>query len=203
GIDVDYTFVQLGMASNVIDYEGTCGNLMAAVGAFAVDEGLVRVSEEQEIVTVHVWSTNIGKRLSIQVPLDKGKAKVTGDYAIPGVSSRGAKFLVNIEQPGGGKTGLTLPLSEQTFMKTENLQINYSFVDLVNSFVYVKAKELSVAGPEYYETLANDEPLLARLEHIREHTSVKSGLATSLDGVRATCVALPKVSFVSEPIDYI
>lgn len=202
GIDVDYTFVQLGIGSDVIDYEGTCGNLMAAVGAFAVDEGLVRVSEKNEVVTVNVWSTNIGKRLAIQVPLEEGKAKVTGDYVMSGVKSPGAKFLVNIQQPGGGKTGMTLPLSEQATMETEGLQINYSFVDLVNPFVYVKAKDLSVERPKSFKTLAKDDFLLANLEQIREYTAVKSGLAPSLEQARNTFVALPKVSFVSEPVDY-
>lgn len=201
-IDVDYTFVQLGIGSDVVDYEGTCGNLMAAVGAFAIDEGLVEIGSDEDVITVNVWSTNIGKRLAIKVPLDKGVAKVCGEYVMAGVKDPGAKYLVDIQRPGGGKTGSTLPLSAKAVMETDEGEISYSFTDLVNPFVYVKGKELSLTGSESYEELANDLKLLDKIEQIRVYAAIRSGLSPGIEDATNKYIALPKVSFVSGPIDY-
>src|SRR5690625_3752921 len=124
--DVNYTFVQLGIGSTIIDYEGTCGNLMAAVGAFAVDEGMVDLAGETESIIVKVWNTNINKYLKIKVPLENGKAKVTGKYHLPGISDSGAKITVDIENPGGGKTGKTMPLSPENTLLLGAKNCSYS-----------------------------------------------------------------------------
>lgn len=201
-IDVDYTFIQLGIGSDIVDYEGTCGNLMAAVGAFAIDEGLVKTGSDEDVTTVNVWSTNIGKRLAIRVPLAKGKAKVSGEHVMSGVKDPGAKYLVDIQRPGGGKTVSTLPLSAKAAMETDEVKISYSFTDIVNPFVIVKGEELSLTGSESYKELVNDLNLLDRLEQVREYAAVRSGLASNIEDARNRYIALPKVSFVSEPIDY-
>lgn len=203
GVDVNYTFVQLGMGSDVIDYEGTCGNLMAAVGAFAVDEGMIEIDSEKDIVDVNVWSTNINKKIVIQVPVKNGKAQVSGNYFMPGVNELGAKYLVNIASPGGGKTGVTLPLLAKRKMNKENGIIHYSFSDIVNPFVYVKAEDLSFHKEALCTDFNQNEDLVNELEEIRKHVSVQSGLALNLKEAENILIALPKVSFISEPKDYL
>src|SRR5699024_1058400 len=146
--------------------------------------------------------TNIGKRLAIKVPLDKGVAKVCGEYVMAGVKDPGAKYLVDIQRPGGGKTGSTLPLSAKAVMETDEGEISYSFTDLVNPFVYVKGKELSLTGSESYEELANDLKLLDKIEQIRVYAAIRSGLSPGIEDATNKYIALPKVSFVSGPIDY-
>ncbi|SDI55146.1 PrpF domain-containing protein [Natribacillus halophilus] len=68
--DVNYTFYQIGIGQEIVDDKGTCGNLMAAVGAFAVNEQLVNPSNGIG-VTVRASNTNIGKIISIHVPIAK------------------------------------------------------------------------------------------------------------------------------------
>lgn len=198
--DIDYNFVQLGVGNDIIDYEGTCGNLMAAAGAFAVDEGVVVVSENQKSVIIKAWSVNIHKRITIRVPLSKGKAQVMGDFFMAGVHDPGAKFLVDIENPGGGKTGNTLPLGPVATM--EKTELDYTFCDLVNPFVYIEAGELGLNGTELNEEVMQQPKLLKKLEDIRVKTAVESGLAPDLETALTKRVALPKVSYVSEPKDY-
>lgn len=202
GIDVNFTFVQLGMGSDVVDYEGTCGNLMAAVGAFAVDEGLIPVTSEMTNVIINVWSTNINKIIIINVPLLNKKARVSGDFVMSGVSGRGAKYSVNIEQPSGGKTGQVLPLSTQSAYELNENHINYTFSDIVNPFIYVNAKDFSISGIESNEEVAKNSPFLHKLEQIREHANVKSGLAKTIEQAREKFIAIPKISYLSKPQDY-
>ncbi len=202
GADVDYTFVQLGMGSDIVDFEGTCGNLMAAVGAFAVDEGLVAITESMEFATVVVWNTNIHKYLNIEVPLHNGMAKVAGNYAMPGVNDSGAKYLVDIEDPSGGKTGQAIPLGASAQLEINDQALAYSFCDIVNPFVYVNATSLSLENTELNEDIMQLSPVMENLEKIRGYIAVKSGLAPSLQAARDVHVAIPKMAMVSEPKDY-
>ncbi len=91
--DVDYTFGQVGIESDVVDYSGNCGNLAAAVGAYAIDEGMV--IPEEPITTVRIHLTNTHNILIAEVPVYKGKAKVCGNCAIDGVPGTGARITVD------------------------------------------------------------------------------------------------------------
>lgn len=106
GIDINYEFVQVGIEQEIVDFKGTCGNLMAAVGAFAVDEGLVE--RREPITNVKVYNTNINKVLSINVPVIDDQAQVQGNYQMAGLSKKGAKITIDILEPGGGIVGQTL-----------------------------------------------------------------------------------------------
>lgn len=196
--DILYTFIQLGIDNDTIDYEGTCGNLMAAVGAFAVDENLVDVADGAERIVVKAWSTNVEKLIEIDVPLIEGKAKVMGDYSISGIKSPGAKYVVSILNPGGGKTGSTLPVGAR---KTSD-EMEFSFVDIVNPFVYVKANDLSLTGTELNAEITNHPEILQRLETIREIGTVSAGLADTVQDARDLYPAIPKVAYVAAPQDY-
>nr|WP_282936220.1 PrpF domain-containing protein [Paenibacillus sp. RC67] len=200
GADVDYTFYQIGIGEEIVDDKGTCGNLMAAVGAFAVDEGMVVVDPYADDVDVSVFNTNIQKMLQITVPLVNGKAKVLGEYAMPGILGTGAKFTVNIMNPGGGKTGKTLPVGLLCTVKTEQRDYNVSFVDVVNPFVYVAAEELGIRGMEPNSELSMNEELLNELEIIRSRMAVHAGMAKSPEQVAGS---VPKIAIVSKPHDYV
>ncbi|SFK73662.1 hypothetical protein SAMN03159341_101336 [Paenibacillus sp. 1_12] len=200
GVDVEYTFYQIGIGEEVMDDKGTCGNLMAAVGAFAVDEGLVEVNRSSEYVDVNVFNTNIKKLLHLKVPTVNGKAKVSGDYVMPGLHGTGAKFIVNILFPGGGKTGKTLPVDVLYAMETTSKAYEISFIDVVNPFVYVAADDLGIKGTELNSELSLNIALLAELEAIRSQMAVHSGMATSLGEIVGS---VPKIAIVTEPQDYV
>lgn len=200
--DIDFTFYQIGIGKELVDGKGTCGNLMAAVGAFAIDEGIVHYDQSASNVCVCVYNTNINKLLHINVPIVNGKAKVTGDYTIPGVIQSGAKYSVNILNPGGGQTGQTLPLGNQYLIKTSLKEYNISFVDVINPFVFVSSSQLELKGTEPNSQLTGNKQLLNELEEIRVNAAVAAGMSKSVQEARKTG-SIPKISIVTNPQDYI
>ncbi|NOU97823.1 PrpF protein [Paenibacillus sp. LMG 31456] len=200
GVDVDYTFYQIGIGEEIIDDKGTCGNLMAAVGAFAVDEGLVIANPSTDYVNVSVFNTNIKKKLQLKVPVVNGRARVSGDYVMPGVSGTGAQFAVDILNPGGAKTGKTLPIDVLFSMETDRRAYEVSFVDVVNPFVYVAANDLGVKGTEPSSELTMNEGLLVEIEAIRSRMAIHAGMAKSPEEVAGS---VPKIALVAEPQDYV
>lgn len=202
GADVDYTFYQIGIGEDVVDDEGTCGNLMSAIGAFSVDEGLVKTNTTDEVVTVSAFNRNIGKIIRMKVPMVNGKAKVSGDYDMPGVVKTGAKITVDILSPGGGKTGHTLPIGSACHISTEEKIYSSSFVDVVNPFVFVAASEFGLKGSELNSELATDETLLSELESIRVKLALKAGMYSSVEEAR-NAPAIPKIAMVAEPHNYV
>lgn len=202
GADVDYTFYQIGIGEEVADDEGTCGNLMSAIGAFSVDEGLVKTDSSDEFVTVSAFNRNIGKMIRMEVPVVNGKAKVSGDYDMPGLVKTGAKIKVDILSPGGGKTGHTLPLGSSGHVSTEERVYPASFVDIVNPFVFVAASEFGLKGSELNSKLATDEKLLAELESIRVNMALEAGMYSSVAEAN-NAPAIPKIAIVAEPHDYV
>ncbi len=202
GIDILYTFVQLGIGTDTVDYEGTCGNLMAAVGAFAVDEELVHVDPSASEIVITAWSTNVHKKIRINVPLENGLAKVNGDFHISGIKSSGSKYKVDIIDPGGGKTGETLPLGKIGTESVNGISFRYSFLDIVNPFVFVTAEDFSLNGSESNDEVTRSGSVLPSLELIRELVAVKSKLAPSVELARTTYTAIPKIAYVAPPQDY-
>ncbi|MEH7235603.1 PrpF domain-containing protein [Bacillus sp. JJ1562] len=200
--DIDYTFYQIGIGEELVDDKGTCGNLMAAVGAYAVDEGLVSVDSSQKSVKVTVCNTNINKMLTIHVPVAGGKAKVNGDFSVPGLKLPGAKFSVNILEPGGGKTGSTLPSGASFLLQTGEKSYNVSFVDVVNPFVFVLASELGIKGTEKNDVLSQNHELLKEIENIRLHAAVAAGMSPSLEAAKET-PSVPKIAIIEESQDYV
>ncbi|WP_226036657.1 PrpF domain-containing protein [Aquibacillus saliphilus] len=200
-IDVNYTFYQVGIGVEVVDDRGTCGNLMAAVGAFAVDEGLVEAEYDAEFIEVSVYNTNINKKLFLTVPLENGEAKVAGDYYIQGLSKPGARFRLDIFNPGGGKTGKTQPLGAVQTVKTKNGTYAVSFVDVVNPCVYVASEALGINGTELNSELSTRDDLLEELEEIRCDISVQTGIADSLEAARKA-PSIPKIAIVAKAQGY-
>ncbi|MFS0645120.1 PrpF domain-containing protein [Siminovitchia sp. 179-K 8D1 HS] len=201
GVDIDYTFYQIGIAEEIVDAEGTCGNLMAAVGAFAVDEGLAGAREKDGQVTVRAYNRNIGKIIRIKVPVEEGQAKVTGDFLMPGVVTKGAKITVDILSPGGGKTGKTLPAGRKTEIEVHGKNYEVSFVDIVNPFVYVSADVFGLRGSESNHEAAQRIDLLSELEEIRVHAAIAAGMAKTIDEAR-NIPSIPKIALIGKPHMY-
>ncbi|MGM8215044.1 PrpF domain-containing protein [Bacillaceae bacterium W0354] len=195
--DVNYTFVQLGLNENIVDYNGTCGNLMSAAGAFAVDEGLVKATEP--ITEVRVYNTNIKKYLSIKIPTENGHTKVNGDFYMSGLRNPGAKIVVDILNPGGATTGSSLPIGKKCELQTTEGALEVSFVDVVNPFGYVSASSFGLKGNEQKNDLEADNAFMKRFEEVRRNVAVQVGLAEDINNVSE---AVPKMAFVSKPQDY-
>ena len=147
--DVDFTFAQVGVSDETVDYVGTCGNISSAVGPFAVDEGLVG-ADENGTATVRVYNTNTGKTYHARFPVEDGAAGVSGSFELPGVSGTGAQITLEFMDPGGAATGSLLPSGNavDTFEIEGVGKVEVSMVDATNPMVFLRAADLGLTGGE-------------------------------------------------------
>ena len=203
GAQVDWTFYQLGVAEAVVDDKGTCGNLMAAVGAFAIDEGLVTVDPAADMADVFVYNTNIKKILHMEVPLVNGKARVSGDYIMPGVVKAGAMFRVSIVNPGGEMTGTMLSQGPITEITTPKASYEVTFSDLINPFIFMASEAVGLKGHEPSSAVAANQVVVDELNLIRDKMAVVAGMAADEEEARHKKPNVPKIAVISPAQDYV
>ena len=198
--DIDYTFAQVQVKEARVDYGANCGNMSSAMGPFAVDEGLVKVSGPDALVRVH--NTNTKKIIWSKFPLDDGQAAVDGDLAIPGVAGTGAPVKLEFREPGGATTGKLLPTGNvaDTLDVPGYGKFRVSMVDAANACVFARAADLGIKGTELPDEIDANPELLKKLAAIRVAASVAMGV-TKNAGDAAKRASVPFVGFVSPPQD--
>ena len=202
GFDIDYLFAQVSVASPAVDWAGSCGNLAAAVGPFAIEEGLAGASGE--LTRVRIWQQNTGKQIVAHVPTRDGGVLSEGDFLIDGVPYPAARIRLDFVDPGGSMTGRLLP----TGRPADELDvpgvgiIPATLIDASNPCVFVPAAALGFGGTELPGQLNGDPAALARLEAVRAEAAVLMGLAASPEEATARHPANPKVALVSPPRAY-
>ena len=198
--DIDYTFAQVQVKEAKVDYGANCGNMSSAMGPFAVDEGLVKVSGPDALVRVH--NTNTKKIIWSRFPLDDGQAAVDGDLAIPGVAGTGAPVKLEFRDPGGATTGKLLPTGNvaDTLDVPGFGKFRVSMVDAANACVFARAADLGIKGTELPDEIDANPELLKKLAAIRIAASVAMGVTKS-PGDAAKRATVPFVGFVSPPQD--
>jgi 2-methylaconitate isomerase len=196
--DIDYTFAQVQVKEAKVDYGANCGNMSAAMGPFAVDEGLVKVAGDEALVRVH--NTNTKKVIWSRFPLDDGVSAVDGELAIPGVAGTGAPVKLEFREPGGATTGKLLPTGNVADdLDVPGLgRIRVSMVDAANACVFARAADLGIKGTELPDAIEGNPELLKKLEAIRVAASVVMGIAKSPEEA-ARKKTVPFVGFVSAP----
>lgn len=200
--DVDFTFGQVSVTEPLVDYGGTCGNLTAAVGPFAIEEGLVLGTDP--ITTVRIWQTNTRKRIHARVPTRDGLPEVEGDYAIDGVPGTGARIALDFLDPGGSVTGRLLPTGQPSeVLEVPRVgRVTVSLVDAVNPVVFVRPQDVGLRGPEASEDVDGDVALLERLERVRAWGAVRMGVARTPEEATRRSPGIPKLAWVSPPAAY-
>jgi 2-methylaconitate cis-trans-isomerase PrpF len=196
--DIDYTFAQVQVKEARVDYGANCGNMSSAMGPFAVDEGLVKVSGPDALVRVH--NTNTRKIIWSKFPLDDGHAAVDGDLAIPGVAGTGAPVKLEFRDPGGATTGKLLPTGNvaDTLDVPGYGKFRVSMVDAANACVFARAADLGIKGTELPDEIDANTELLKKLAAIRIAASVAMGVTKTPDDA-AKRASVPFVGFVSPP----
>ncbi len=202
GCDIYYTFGQVSTKSQSIDYNVTCGNMASAVGLFAVEEGLVNITEGS--TTVRIYNTNTKRVMEVEVPIHSGKIMYEGDFAIAGVSGTGSCIMVNFLDFGGALTGELLPTGNIVDMinSDDHKKIEVSILDVGNVLVFIRASEFDLKGPELSIDM-NNKVIQQKIEEIRVKCGKLIGLFQEDEMVTPETHALPKVVIVSEPVDYI
>lgn len=202
--DVDYLFGQVSIDKPFVDWSGNCGNLSAAVGPYAIANGLVDPTKipQNGVAEVRIWQVNIGKTIVSQVPIVDGQVQETGDFELDGVTFPAAEIPVAFMDPADGE-GAVFP----TGNLVDDLDVPGVGVlkaTLINAgipTVFVNAQDIGYTGCELQEAINSDANALAMFETIRAHAAVRMGLIKHVDEA-ASRQHTPKVAFVAPPASY-
>jgi 2-methylaconitate cis-trans-isomerase PrpF len=196
--DVEYLFAQVGTDQEQVDYRGNCGNLTTAVGPYAIDEGLVRVSGP--VTPVRMLNRNTGTRIIAHVPVTDGRAATSGDCVVAGVPGTGAPVITEYLDPAGAVLGALLPTgsARDTVTVPGWGPIEVSLVDVAGPAAFARAADLGL-DPLLDPMAANaDAGLLSRLEELRGACAVLAGLAARPGVARTSSPALPRLALVGD-----
>lgn len=201
GVDVDYTFGQVGVDKPVIDWSGNCGNLTSAIGVFAIREGLVDGAPHETDLTL--YNTNTDTRIEQSIPMESGEPAIRGEYSVDGVPGTGARIDSTFLDPAGGVTGELFPTGQPiNDLDVDGESIEVSLVDVANPNVFVRASDLGLSGTELPEVLGSDRGLVEHVERIRAHGCVAMGLVDDVETATAEWPGIPQIALVSEPQAY-
>ncbi|MBW1962135.1 MAG: 3-methylitaconate isomerase [Deltaproteobacteria bacterium] len=201
GMDVDYLFAQVGIDEPVVDYKGMCGNLLAAVGPFAVDEGLVDAVEP--VTAVKVFNVNTSKRFIVHVPVCEGHSISQGDYSIYGVSGTGAKYRVDFLNPAGAYSGKLFPTGRavDTIEIKDYGSLEVTILDVANPMVFIRAKDLGIENLAGEDPRKADAKRLALLEKLRCLACHRAGFIDDPQKASEKLPAVPRLALIQPPCD--
>lgn len=203
--DVDYLFGQVSIDKPFVDWSGNCGNLTAAVGAFAIHGGFVAKERipENGICTVRIWQANIKKTIVAHVPMIDGEVKETGDFELDGVTFPAAEIEVEFMDPADGD-GAMFP----TGNVVDDLEVpgigtlKASMINAGIPTIFLNAEDIGYKGTELQDAINNDPQALDRFETIRAYGAVKMGLIKDISEA-VSRQHTPKVAFVAKPVEYV
>ncbi|SDZ26055.1 2-methylaconitate cis-trans isomerase [Variovorax sp. YR634] len=207
--DVDYLFGQVSIDSAFVDWSGNCGNLSAAVGPFAIAQGLIDRARvpQNGMCTVRIWQANIGKTIVAHVPIARGEVQETGDFELDGVTFPAAEVPLEFIDPadeGDGEGGSAVFPTGRVVEELEVPGVGTLRATLINAgipTIFVNAGDIGYTGTELQDAINSDTKALAMFETIRAHGAVKMGLIKDI-GEAAKRQHTPKVAFVAAPRDY-
>ena len=214
--DVNYLFGQVNIAKPMIDWAGNCGNLTAAVGACAINMGLVDVdkvasSTDDGICEVRIWQENISKTIIAHVPvyLDaQGKVQVqeTGDFELDGVTFPAAEVKIEFIDPVDSSSDMfpTNNLVDDFDVSGCGLNsdsVKATFISAGIPTIFMKAEDLGFTGTELQGDINSDSETLAKLEKIRAKGGVAMGLFKDVSEAQAS-QHIPKIAWVAPAQSY-
>jgi 4-oxalomesaconate tautomerase len=188
GIDVDYLFLQVFVDQAIVSDAQNCGNILAGVGPFAIERGLVEPAGDETKVAIHMENTGQVAIATIRTP--GGAMTYSGDAAIDGVPGTHAPIPIEFRDTAGSSCGALLPTGNA--VDTVN-GVAVTLIDNGMPCVVMKAADVGATGYEDRETLDADTALKARIEAIR----LAAGERMKLGDVREKSV--PKMMLVAPP----
>jgi 4-oxalomesaconate tautomerase len=188
GVDVDYLFLQVAVDQAIVTDAQNCGNILAGVGPFAIERGLVAAQMGETSVTVFMQNTGQIAVLNVQTP--DGHVTYRGDARIDGVPGQSAPVPIEFKDTAGSSCGALLPTGNQVDVIDG---IELTMIDNGMPCVVMRAADLGITGNEAPAELEANEPLRKRLETIR----LQAGHLMNLGDVSQKSV--PKMTMVSTP----
>ena len=187
GIDVEYRFAQVWLDKAIVDTAPSCGNMLAGVGPFAIERGLVAPTGDE--TRVRIYDVNTGSRVEAIVQTPGGVVTYAGDERIDGVPGTAAAVVLNFSDVVGSRCGALLP----TGAAQEEIDgVVVSCIDVAMPMVVMRAGDLGLSGYDSGEVSSN-AVLMERIEKIRLEAGRRMGLGDVADTV------VPKVTILAPP----
>ena len=205
--DVDYLFGQVSIDQPFVDWSGNCGNLTAAVGSFAISNGLVSAERipENGICTVRIWQANIQKTIIAHVPITNGQVQETGDFELDGVTFPAAEVAIEFLDPAddGEEGGAMFPTGNvvDTLEVPEIGTFQATFINAGIPTIFLNAEDIGYEGTELQDAINSDAQALACFETIRAYGAKQMGLIQDISEAEKR-QHTPKIAFVSKPKAY-
>ena len=206
--DVDYMFGQVSIDKAFVDWSGNCGNLTAAVGSFAISNGLVDPARvpKNGVCVVRIWQVQIAKTIIAHVPVTDGQVQETGDFELDGVTFPAAEVQIEFLDPAeeGDEGGSMFP----TGKVVDDLEVpgigtlKATMINAGIPTVFINAAEIGYTGTELREAINTKPEVLAKFETIRAAGALRMGLIKDVSEA-AKRQHTPKVAFVAPPTDYV
>ena len=202
GHDVDYLFGQVSIDKPFIDWSGNCGNLTAAVGAFAVHNGLIDADRipENGSVEVRIWQKNIQKTIVAHIPVTEGRVQETGGFELDGVTFPAAEIKVDFVNPAADALFPTGHIVDDLDVPGIGT-IRATMINAGIPTIFVVADAIGYTGTELQDAINGDDQALEMFETIRAHGAVKMGLIKQV-GDAAERQHTPKIAFVGQSASY-
>ena len=188
GIDVDYLFLQVFVDQALVSDQQNCGNILAGVGPFALERGLVAASNDETRVTI--FMENTGQVAVATVSTPGGKVCYSGDARIDGVPGTAAAVPLEFRDTAGSTCGALLPTGNAVDVVDG---VAVTLIDNGMPCVVMKASDVGVSGYETREELDNATGLKARIESIRLAVGERMNLGDVTDKT------IPKLMLVAPP----
>lgn len=201
--DVDYTFGQVDIDRDAINWDANCGNISSGVGPFAINAGLVTAVSPTTVV--RIYNVNTEKILIAHVPVEFGRAKVGGDFAIDGVPGSGAEIFMDYHLTVGAKTGRMLPTGRvrDRLDLGEAGMVEATICDVANPLVFLRARDIGLTGGELPEAIDGNAAVQTALRRARGNGAVLSGLCAEWTQAEAVSPLVPSVVVAAPPADYV
>ena len=190
GVDVDYLFLQVFVDQPIVTDAQNCGNILAGVGPFAIERGLVEAVDGVTPVTIYMENTGQVGVARVETP--GGIVNYKGDARIDGVPGGAAPLPIEFKDTAGSSCGALLPTGNVSDV-VEGVEV--TMIDNGMPGVVIRAEDMGIAGDEAPADLEGNADLRAKLEAIR----LACGPLMNLGDV--TEKSVPKMTMVSAPRD--
>lgn len=185
--DVDYLFLQVFVDEARVSSKQNCGNILAGIGPFAIERGLVAAHDDSTEVRIHMVNTGGAATATVQTP--GGRVVYDGDVAISGVPGAAAGIVIDFEAPDDSSNAPALFPTGHLVDTFEGVEA--TCVDNGMPVVVMRASDLGITGQESPEDLEANEPLRDILERIRRAAGERMGLGDVSEA------SVPKLTMVS------
>ncbi|MCB4363952.1 4-oxalomesaconate tautomerase [Hydrogenophaga taeniospiralis] len=169
--DLDYLFAQVGVGHRSVDTRPNCGNMLAGVAPFAIEQGLIPAQEGTTTVRIH--NVNTGSQIEVTVCTPGGKVTYEGDARIDGVAGTAAPVLLNFLDAWGAVTGQLFPTGQRIDI-IDGLDV--TCIDAAMPLMMLRATDFGLTGRERPAELDANAALLARIEALRLQAGQRMGL---------------------------